>query len=125
MRFSLLVISVWLTIIGADAQTTFSGRVVAYNSKKGLGSVSVVAENSRQKPIAFTQTKEEGAFELIIPEGKDVVQLSFSLLGYGKKTISTAKFTNGQMVALLEQALMLKEVKATSKRLRHNSDTLI
>lgn len=125
MRFSLLVISVWLTIIGADAQTTFSGRVVAYNSKKGLGSVSVVAENSRQKPIAFTQTKEDGAFELIIPEGKDVVQLSFSLLGYGKKTISTAKFTNGQMVALHEQALMLKEVKATSKRLRHNSDTLI
>lgn len=35
MRLSLLTTLVWLILMVADAQTTFSGRVVADESKKG------------------------------------------------------------------------------------------
>ncbi len=125
MRLSLLSLFVWLMTLVTDAQTIYSGRVVADNSQKGLGWASVVAEDSRQKPIAFVQTKEDGTFELKVPGNKSVAQLAFSLLGYAKKRISTASFTNGQQIALHEETLMLKEVKATSKRLRQQSDTLI
>lgn len=109
----------------ADAQTFFSGHVVADDSKKGLGWASVVAEDSKQKPVAFARTKEDGTFELKVPENKNVFQLTFSLLGYAKKSIDITTYTNGQSILLHEQTLMLKEVKATSKRLRQRSDTLI
>ena len=125
MRLSLLTTLVWLILMVADAQTTFSGRVVADESKKGLGWASVVAEDGRHKPVAFARTKEDGTFELKVPENKNVVQLTFSLLGYAKKSISTVSFTNGQRIELHEETLMLKEVKATSKRLRQRSDTLV
>jgi hypothetical protein len=125
MRLSLLTFFVWLMTVVANAQTSFSGRVVADGSKKGLGWASVVAEDSRRKPIAFAQTKEDGTFELKVPESKKVMQLSFSLLGYAKKSIDVDNFTNGQKIILREETLMLKEVKATSKRLRQRSDTLV
>lgn len=125
MRLTLLTILVWLLAIRANAQITFSGRVVADDTKKELGWASVVAEDSRYKPVAFARTKEDGSFDLIVPTGKDVSRLTFSLLGYAKKSISAANFANGQIIVLHEETLMLKEVKATSKRLRQRSDTLI
>ena len=109
----------------AEAQTFFSGHVVADDTKKGLGWASVVAEDSRHKTVAFARTKDDGTFDLIFPTGKDVSRLTFSLLGYAKKSISAANFANGQIIVLHEETLMLKEVKATSKRLRQHSDTLI
>lgn len=124
MRLLLLII-IWLSAIDTDAQTTFSGRVVADGSKKGLGWVSVVAEESNHKSIAFAKTGENGNFDLTIRADKNVEQLTFSLLGYAKKSIHTADFTNGQIISLHEETLMLKEVKATSKRLRQRSDTLV
>lgn len=125
MRLSLLTLFVCLLTIAADAQTFFSGSVVADDSKKGLGWASVVAEDGRHKPMAFARTKEDGTFDLKVPAGKEVSRLTFSLLGYAKKSISTISFTNGQRIVLHEETLMLKEVKATSKRLRQRSDTLI
>ena len=41
MRLSLLTFFVWLMTVVANAQTSFSGRVVADGSKKGLGWASV------------------------------------------------------------------------------------
>jgi len=40
------------------AQTQLTGKVIAGDSKKSLGWVSVVVENDAHKPVAFTQTKE-------------------------------------------------------------------
>ena len=85
--------------IAVDAQTVYSGRVIADDTKKGLGWASVVAENKEHKPLVFTQTKENGSFELKVPEGKEVYCLSFSLLGYAKYSIATTDFKNGQTIA--------------------------
>lgn len=125
MRLSLLTTLVWLILIAADAQTTFSGRVVADDSKRGLGWASVVAENDAHKPVAFTQTKENGTFVLKIPEGKQATYITASMLGYAKQTINIGNFHNGQTIALKEEQLQLKEVKVTSKRLKQRSDTLV
>ena len=114
-----------LLAIAVDAQAVYSGRVITDDTKKGLGWASVVAEDKELKPLAFTQTKKDGTFELKVSEGKEVFRLSFSLLGYAKNSIRTADFKNGQTIALHEEALMLKEVKATSKRLQQRSDTLV
>ena len=113
-----------LLAIAVDAQAVYSGRVIADDTKKGLGWASVVAENKEHKPLVFTQTKENGSFELKVPEGKEVYCLSFSLLGYAKYSIATTDFKNGQTIALHEEALVLKEVKATSKRLQQHDDKL-
>lgn len=125
MRLTLLTFMFGLMAVVTDAQTIFSGRVVAEGSKKGLGWASVVAENKEHKPVAFARTSEDGTFELKVPDDKKAEHLTFSLLGYAKKSISTAGFSNGQTIALHEETLMLKEVKATSKRLQQRSDTLV
>lgn len=125
MKLTLIILLFCLQTIGADAQTVFSGRIIDGNSKKVLGRASVVAESKEHKPVAFTQTKENGIFELKVPEGKEVSCLSVSLLGYAPKSINVIDFKNGQTIALHEEALMLKEVKATSKRLQQRSDTLV
>ena len=125
MRYTLLTLMVWLTAMVVKAQTSFSGRVVAEGSKKGLGWASVVAEDGNHKPVAFARTKENGTFELKVQAGKETAWLSFSLLSYAKKTIAVADYRNGQTVKMREEALMLKEVKATSKRLVRRSDTLV
>lgn len=123
MRKYLLALLLLSVTICAWGQTVYTGRVVTEGGK-GLGWASVVAEDQGHKPVAFTRTKEDGGFELKVPEGKSATYLTFSILSYAKKTIATADFSNGQKVRMREEALQLKEVKATSKRLRRQSDTL-
>lgn len=125
MKHIILISLCWLMAICANAQAVFSGRLTDEKTKKGLGWASVVAEDGNHKPVAFSRTKEDGSFELKVPNGKETAWLSFSLLSYAKKTIAVAEFHNGQTVRMREEALILKEVKATSKRLVRRSDTLV
>jgi len=118
------VLLMMMSPIACLAQTQLTGKVIAENTKKSLGWVSVVAENDAHKPVAFTQTKENGMFVLKIPEGPPASYIMVSMLGYAKQTISIANFHNGQTITLKEEQLQLKEVKVTSKRLKQRSDTL-
>lgn len=125
MRATLLTLLLCLLTLNSEGQHIYQGRVTAEDSKKGLGWVSVVAENKEHKPQAFTRTREDGTFELKVPVGKEAAWLTFTLLSYAKQSIATSDFHNGQTVRMKEEALMLKEVKATSKRLVQRSDTLV
>ena len=125
MKETLLTILLCLQALTMFGQSVYSGRVVAEDSKKDIGWVSVVAEDKEHKPIAFSRTKEDGTFELKVPESKETTWLTFSLLGYAKESIATADFHNGQTIRMKEETLQLKEVKVTSKRLQQRSDTLV
>lgn len=105
-------------------QSVFSGRVVDQRTKEVLSWVSVVGEDKNHRPIAFTQTKDDGSFVLKVPEGKSTYRLTISLMGYAKSTIATADFKNGQTVAIRQEALQLKNVEVKSKRLLRKGDTL-
>lgn len=125
MKGTLLTILLCLLALTTQGQGVYTGRVSADDSKKDMGWVSVVAEDKAHKPISFTRTKENGTFELKVPAGKEAAWLTFSLLGYAKTSIATADFHSGQTVRMKEEALQLKEVKVTSKRLQQHSDTLV
>lgn len=110
--------------VSGIAQTQFMGKVIDDSSHKGIGWVSVVAENSAHKPVAFTQTKENGTFTLNVPAEKECSFITFSMVGFSKETLAANQFSNGQIVKLKESQLMLKEVKVTSNRLNRHKDTL-
>lgn len=122
------VVSVILLLLGSlysKAQVVYAGLVTEEGSRKGIAWVSVVAEDKNHKPVAFAKTKADGSFTLRIPEGRQADFLTFSLIGYAQRTIETKSFENNQRVSLKEEALLLKEVKVTSNRLRQRNDTLV
>ena len=112
-------------VVVCYAQTELSGKVVTREDRQGLEWASVVAENNQHKPVAFTKTGKGGLFVINIPSGKSVSFLSVSMLGYEKITVSTDSFQNGSVITIGEQPFELKEVKAVSKRIKQQSDTLI
>ena len=112
-------------VVVSYAQTELSGKVVTREDRQGLEWASVVAENNQHKPVAFTKTGKGGLFVINIPSGKSVSFLSVSMLGYEKITVSTDSFQNGSVITIGEQPFELKEVKAVSKRIKQQSDTLI
>ena len=68
MKETLLTILLCLQALTMFGQNVYSGRVVAEDSKKDIGWVSVVAEDKEHKPIAFSRTKEDGTFELKVKD---------------------------------------------------------
>lgn len=102
----------------------FSGTVRDSASHKALDFVSVVILDSRKQPLCFQQTNSKGTFSLSVPEGKQAASISFSMLGYRKKTFAVSMYHNGQTVYLHEGTANIKEVTVKAKRLQLNGDTL-
>ncbi len=124
MRYLCTLLLLLFFSVESTAQYRFTGKVVDSASNKAVGWASVVAEDSAHKPLGFTQTKDDGTFSLTVPKGKNCSFISFSMIGYSKKTLPVGRFSNGQTISLNESSLELKEVKVTSKRLRKSNDTL-
>lgn len=103
---------------------SLGGTVKDSASHKALDFVSVVVMNEKKQPICFQHTNLQGKFHMSIPEGKNAHSITFTFLGYAKKTISFAKYKNGQTVFLSEAATSIKEVTVNAKRLQLQGDTL-
>ena len=112
-----------LSLMAARAQT-YSGNVVD-TTQKPVAAVSVTLLNESGKVVAFARTGKDGAFAVKMPEGKNAVDISFSMMGFAKVQISLSEFRNGQTVVMTEEGLDLKEVKVSAERIRQSGDTLV
>lgn len=101
-----------------------SGVVRDSSTRKALDFVSVVIYDKKRQPISFRHTDEKGRFSLPIPAEKEAESISFTMLGYGKKTFRIAGFHNGQSVFLKSATTKIREVTVRSKRLQLSNDTL-
>lgn len=119
--FALLSLMSSLTL---NAQE-YHGTVRDSLSKKALAMVSVVAYDHRQQPVCFKQTDRQGNFSLSVPQGKQAESIVFTKLGYAKKALLASKYKNGQTIFLKEEALQIREVQVSSRRLRQANDTLV
>lgn len=116
--FSLAILS--LNMHGQN----FSGTVRDSTSHKVLDFVSVVILNDKQQPLCFQHTNAKGEFSLAVPEGKLAARITFSMLGYNKKTFAISKYKNGQTVYLGEGVAKIREVTVKARRLQLRGDTL-
>ena len=87
-----------------------------------LAGVNVVATDAAGKTVAYCITDRTGSFTLTIPEGRDAQNVSFSHIGYSKKTMPTGKI--GPVITMQESMAKLKEVKVRGRRIRRSGDTL-
>ena len=109
-RQLMLAFMLSLTLMTAKAQT-YTGKVVD-TTQKPVAAVSVTLLNETGKVVAFARTGNDGAFSVILPEGKNAVNL-------------LSEFRNGQTVVMTEEGFDLKEVKVTAGRIMQRSDTLV
>lgn len=120
--FALQLLLICFSIV-SYAQTAYKGIVKDSIKNEGLWHVSVVAYNGKSI-VAYTFTDNDGAFRITIPADKKATSLTFTNIGYAKKTIGISTFRNGQTVSLAEQMTELKEVKVKSNGIHLNNDTL-
>lgn len=112
-----------LICINASAQE-LRGVVRDSITHKPLDYASVVVYGEQHHPITFQHTHQDGTFSITLPEGKKATSISFSILGYAKKSYPLAHYKNGQNVYLHEAATSIKEVTVKAKRLKLLGDTL-
>lgn len=87
------------------------GKVVDATNNKGLPGVTVAAYGREANTLLKgTSTDTSGTFRLRIEELRDVT-LSFSSIGYKKRTIALADLDAVTSVALHPDSTLLKEVK--------------
>ncbi len=122
-RQLMLAFMLSLTLMTAKAQT-YTGKVVD-TTQKPVAAVSVTLLNETGKVVAFARTGNDGAFSVILPEGKNAVNISFSMMGFAKVQMLLSEFRNGQTVVMTEEGFDLKEVKVTAGRIMQRSDTLV
>lgn len=119
----ILIISLIISCTDMFSQN-FSGTVRDSASHKVLDFVSVVLLDAKRQPLSFQHTNAKGGFSLAVPEGKNAALISFTMLGYAKKTYMVSRYKNGQTVYLHEEASKIKEVSVKAKRLQLSGDTL-
>lgn len=112
-----------LSSINVNAQE-LRGVVKDSITHKPLDYASVVVYGEQHRPITFQHTNQVGKFSITLPEGKKATSISFSILGYAKKSYPLALYKNGQNVYLHEASTSIKEVTVKAKRLQLRGDTL-
>lgn len=124
MKLLALTLILMYSTLGCRAQQ-LNGIVKDSATHKVLDYVSVVVYNEKKQPLCFQQTNEKGKFSIDVPEGKKPSHITFTILGYAKKTYSINRFKNGQTIMMSEAETQIKEVTIKSKRLQLRTDTLI
>lgn len=112
-----------LICVNASAQE-LRGVVKDSITHKPLDYASVVVYGEQHHPITFQHTNQDGKFSITLPEGKKATSISFSILGYAKKSYPLTHYKNGQNIYLHEAATSIKEVTVKAKRLQLQGDTL-
>lgn len=102
---------------------TYSGFVKDEHGK-ALSAVSVIAYGNRNNVLTYARSDTRGHFSLEIKAGMHPQSISFTIMGYAKKTIPIANLKNEGTIVLTEKVFQVKEVRVKSQRLRSQGDTL-
>lgn len=124
MKTTLLSLLLIIASLACKAQQ-INGIVKDSANHKPIDYVSVVVYNASKQPICFQHSDEKGRFSLTVPEGKQGSYITFTILGYAKRTYPITRFKNGQTIWMREAATQIKQVTVKSKRLQLRSDTLV
>ena len=106
------------------AQTEYAGQVRDSISSEPLERVSVVAYDSKNAVTAYCFSDGSGRFRLIVPSGKTISHVVFSMLGYGKQILAAKQMNNNMVVLMSEQMTELRNVTVRSNGMHLRSDTL-
>ena len=106
----------------AEAQH-FNGIVKDTDGNK-LARVSVVLLDKKNLILSYTITKDNGAFNVDVPEGKEATKIKFSSVGYAADTIAVSDFKNNQVVVMNPGVTMIKEVKVQARAIKQRGDTI-
>ncbi|WP_321517782.1 carboxypeptidase-like regulatory domain-containing protein [uncultured Bacteroides sp.] len=123
MRTRLLIVYWGCCLLTITAQT-FKGRVINDATKKPIEMVSVNLMQADSMTVAFSMTERDGRFSTAIPAGKKVRYLCFTCMGFASTWVPTQGFMEESDIYLQSKAIMIKEVKYVSKRLKQEGDTL-
>lgn len=123
MRTRLFILFWGCCLLILTAQT-FKGRVINDTTKKSIEMASVSLMQADSLAVAFSMTERDGRFSTTIPAGRKVRFLCFTCMGFATKWIPTHSFVEGSDIYLQSKAIMIKEVKYVSRRLKQQGDTL-
>lgn len=117
-----MLIGLLLVTSTAEAQH-FNGIVKDTEGNK-LARVSVVLLDKKNLILSYTITKDNGAFSVDVPEGKEATKIKFSSVGYATDTIAVSDFKNNQVVVMNPGVTMIKEVKVQARAIKQRGDTI-
>lgn len=119
-----MLIFMSVSTIAVLAQKQIKGKVKD-DKAKPLPSVMVSLKDKEGSTLAFARTNEKGDFIINTDENGADLNLEFSILGFGKKTINLLDFAKTNEISLAESEINLKTVEVKNRpRLSSNGDTL-
>lgn len=89
-----------------------------------LAGANVMACKEDGKAVAYSITDGNGRFCLDIPKGESPIRITVSYLGFQTESIPFSQFRDGMTITLTEGTFKLREVTATSRRIKGEGDTL-
>ena len=119
-----MLIFMSVSTIAVLAQKQIKGKVKD-DKAKPLPSVMVSLKDKEGSTLGFARTNEKGDFTINTDENGADLNLEFSILGFGKKTINLLDFAKTNEISLAESEINLKTVEVKNRpRLSSNGDTL-
>ncbi len=119
-----MLIFMSVSTIAVLAQKQIKGKVKD-DKAKPLPSVMVSLKDKEGSTLGFARTNEKGDFTINTDENGADLNLEFSILGFGKKTINLLDFAKTNEISLTESEINLKTVEVKNRpRLSSNGDTL-
>lgn len=113
-----------VSTIAVLAQKQIKGKVKD-DKAKPLPSVMVSLKDKEGSTLGFARTNEKGDFTINTDENGADLNLEFSILGFGKKTVNVLDFSKTNEISLAESEISLKTVEVKNRpRLSSNGDTL-
>lgn len=123
MRIRLFILFWSCTLLMLTAQT-FKGRVINGATKRPIEMASVSLMQADSLAVGFSMTERDGRFTTVCPAGRKVRFLCFTCMGFATKWIPIQSFVQDVDICLQPKAIMIKEVKYVSRRLKQQGDTL-
>ncbi|GHN03009.1 hypothetical protein WSM22_44980 [Cytophagales bacterium WSM2-2] len=115
MLKSLFAACLIFTTFVSPCQITIEGKVIGQKSKQPIPFANIGIFKSN----IGTLSNEDGSFSFRIPETLQNDSVTFSSLGFEKKTLAVKAFSNSSVpvtVSLPEKAVLLNEVSVSEKR---------
>lgn len=125
MRFVIVFLLMTINSATAMAQIVVSG-ILVDDKKDPIENVSVLYKKlGAGAPIGFAKSKSDGSFSLELKiHNVDSIELTFSHLGYARKSVVLPVQTSSQYYTLIQGENWLKEVKVGNVPVYKSKDTI-
>lgn len=122
MKFEILLLLLFFSANGMDAQTLLKGVVQDVHKNAVEGAVVKVFEN--KKIISFGITTAQGTYEVKFQSSQRQLKISFEHLSYQKEIRSVSNESQTVSVTLEDNITRLKEVTVSLPKIQQRGDTL-